>query len=525
MQEGLHIGQYILLKRIGGGGMAEVWEARHVHLGHRVAVKFLLPEYARNQELQERFLNEGKRQAQLQHPNIVPAVDFFQIDGRSFLVMQLVEGRDLEARLQKQESPLSLDEVHAISWDVLSALDHAHVMGIVHRDVKPANMLQDRNGRTLLMDFGIAKALREERSITLTSTSMGTPDYMSPEQILSTKSVDPRSDIYSFGCVLYAMLTGSPPFSSNDATAFHIQDCHVHAAPPPMVYSVPDVPSGVERVVLRCLEKKPADRFQSCREVMAALEAAIFAKPEKAGPGSEAPHPPTQILPASTWPEGKAAEMPVPVAITPQPTTSDPETASDIPVLPPTDQARKSRLGIYLLVGTVAVVIAAALVYLAMRPRMGRRSRLLAKDWSQTSYNDPDFSDCMNVDGCEQRKKLANTLVGEDWRTVQYNSSLLQDCMDFPACLDRKKRAGQILATNWKHSAQAAHTDCMGYQPCLSTKQQPVQTAQTMRSASEPANVDNLPDCCTNSSDPGNCREIKKNQGIQDNCVPLMGPH
>jgi len=163
------VGQYTLIRKIGEGGMAEVWEARHDQLGSRAAIKFILPEFARNKDLQERFLNEGKRQAQLQHPNIVPATDFFQIEGRSYLVMPYVEGQNLEVR--------------SITGDILSALEYAHSMGVVHRDVKPSNMLIDPTGRVLLMDFGIALALTEEQRLTRTNTSMGTPDYMSPEQV------------------------------------------------------------------------------------------------------------------------------------------------------------------------------------------------------------------------------------------------------------------------------------------------------------------------------------------------------
>jgi len=177
------VGQYTLIRKIGEGGMAEVWEARHDQLGSRAAIKFLLPEFARNKDLQERFLNEGKRQAQLQHPNIVPATDVFQIEGRSHLVMPYFEGQNLEVRLKKENPPLTVLEVRSITGDILSALEYAHSMGVVHRDVKPSNMLIDPTGRVLLMDFGIALALTEEQRLTRTNTSMGTPDYMSPEQV------------------------------------------------------------------------------------------------------------------------------------------------------------------------------------------------------------------------------------------------------------------------------------------------------------------------------------------------------
>lgn len=286
MEDGLNVGQYVLVRRIWRGGMAEVWEARHIHLGHRVAVKFLLPEFARNQELQERFLNESKRQAQLEHPNIVPTLDFFEVDGRSFLVVQYVEGQDLETRLEKGNAPLSLDEIHGISGDVLSALDYMHTLGLLHLDVKPANMLLAQNDRTLLMNLGIAKALHEQRKVAL-----GTADYMSPEQIVCPGKVDGRSDIYSFGCVLYAMLTGRPPFGSDSDTAFHVQECHVHKAPPPLVYANPAVPKAIEAVALRCLEKKPEHRYQTCEAVMAALHGVLSHNAAPVGPTPIEPKP------------------------------------------------------------------------------------------------------------------------------------------------------------------------------------------------------------------------------------------
>jgi len=257
--------------------MAEVWEARHAILGDRVAVKFLLPESANDEALRARFAHEGWFCRRLQHPNIVAVLDVISADERICLVMQYIDGQDLEIRL-RSGSPLSLEEMRNISWDVLSALDYAHSLGVVHRDVTSANVLIDQNARTFLINFGKAVGLGEERSASRSNATIGTPEYMSPEQVISPDSVDPRSDIYSFGCVLYAMLTGHPPFGSDGDTAFHIQDCHVRQAPPPLVYLNPDVPSTVEQVVLRCLEKDPARRYQSCRAVMNALNAAISAE-------------------------------------------------------------------------------------------------------------------------------------------------------------------------------------------------------------------------------------------------------
>jgi serine/threonine protein kinase len=272
MPEQLKVGQYILERKLGEGGMAEVWAARHVHLGSNAAIKFLRAGFAGDPELEERFLNEGKRQARVQHQNIVPALDFVQADGRSYLVMQYVEGENLETRLQQRNGPLKPKEVHSIASDVLSALDYAHSLGVIHRDVKPSNILLEKHGRALLSDFGIALALGDERRATRTGTAIGTPEYMSPEQITQPRAVDARSDIYSFGCVLYAMLTGGPPFGIGGTTEFYVQDCHVHTAPQSPARRNPAISPALARVVLQCLEKDPAKRFQSCGSVMKALD-------------------------------------------------------------------------------------------------------------------------------------------------------------------------------------------------------------------------------------------------------------
>jgi phosphate transport system substrate-binding protein len=275
MEQGNAVGQYILETMIGRGGMAEVWRARHLHLGNLVAIKFLSARFAGDPELEERFLNEGKSQARLQHPNLVSATDFLQLDGRSFLVMQLIDGINLEQTIAQKGGPLELEQIHEISWDVLSVLDFAHANGVVHRDVKPSNILIDSSGHVYLTDFGIALVLTDERRITRAEMSVGTPDYMSPEQIMRPKAVDSRADIYSFGCVLYAMLTGGPPFGVEGSTEFYVKDCHVRSAPPPIRDFNKTLSPQIEAVVLKCLEKDPANRFQTCGEVMRALDAAI----------------------------------------------------------------------------------------------------------------------------------------------------------------------------------------------------------------------------------------------------------
>ena len=273
--------------------MAAVWEARHSHLDiGRLAIKFPLDEFAANDELQRRFLVEAKIESKLRHPNIVSVRDFFQADGRSYMVMAFVEPPrrpeetedlnamplNLEERLRRLPG-LTMAEVHTFSTDVLNALQYAHESNVVHRDIKPSNIMLAHDGHALLTDFGIAKILDATQSNSLTGRSIGTPDYMSPEQITAPQTVDARTDIYSFGCVLYAMLSGDPPFADNAATEFSIKYAHVHEPPAPLVWGGAAVPqatqNAIQDVIFRCLEKNPSDRFQSCTDVERALTAAI----------------------------------------------------------------------------------------------------------------------------------------------------------------------------------------------------------------------------------------------------------
>ncbi len=269
------VGNYTLEQKLGEGGMAEVWKARHQVLGTYVAIKFLSPGYAGIADVEQRFLGEGKKQARLSHPNIVSAYDFIYADGRSYLIMKFIEGESLDELLFRLQAPMQLPQVLAISTDVLHALQYAHSQNVVHRDIKPSNIMIEKGERALVMDFGVAMVVGEKR-VTRMGMAIGTPHYMSPEQILGSADIDRRADIYSFGCVLYQMLTGKAPFEAaegEDDTEFIIQDKHVRQQPVPPRQWNPYIPENTERVVLKCLEKKPADRFDSCHELLTALTA------------------------------------------------------------------------------------------------------------------------------------------------------------------------------------------------------------------------------------------------------------
>jgi serine/threonine-protein kinase len=270
---GARVGDYILVKKLGEGGMAEVWLARHTVTAQLRAIKFLNKQFQGIPEVEARFQTEGE--SQLVHPNIVRIYEVGQFEGSSYLVMDFIDGRDLEKILDSRRGPLTVPEAVDISMQILSGLGFAHQSGIVHRDIKPSNVLVDSEGQAYLMDFGIAKALRNTRSVTQVNSRLGTPDYMSPEQIRNPRDVDRRSDIYSFGCMFYELLTGWPPFDRGAGyeTEHDIKTAHVSALPTPPVERKAGLPAPLNDIALHCLAKSKEDRPQSCEEILGELEA------------------------------------------------------------------------------------------------------------------------------------------------------------------------------------------------------------------------------------------------------------
>jgi serine/threonine-protein kinase len=269
LRHGGRIGDYDLLDEIGRGGMAQVWSVRDVRSGNAYAVKTLLPEFAADVALQERLLREARNQCQLQHPSIVRAYGTFQSEGRTFILMELVNGESLETYLIRRR-PLPMPEVRGIARAVLSGLGYAHSMRLVHRDLKPSNILLSNNGSIQIADFGIALLLGQKR---LTKFgAMGTPAYMSPEQIRTPLSIDERSDIYSFACVLYELVSGYPPFHfESGENDYLVREAHLTRKPQSLTRRQPDTPPAFDEAILRALEKDPAARFPSCEEFAAAL--------------------------------------------------------------------------------------------------------------------------------------------------------------------------------------------------------------------------------------------------------------
>jgi eukaryotic-like serine/threonine-protein kinase len=267
-------GRYRIERELGEGGMATVYLAEDLRHRRKVAVKVLRPELAAVVGA-ERFLAEIETTANLQHPYILPLFDSGEADGFLFYVMPYVEGESLREKLDR-EKQLRVDEAVEIARKVADALDYAHEQGVVHRDVKPANILLSARGEPLVADFGIARAVSQAGGGRLTETglSLGTPHYMSPEQATGDQDVDPRSDVYALGCVLYELLAGEPPFAARTAQAVLVRI--LTEEPRPVTDVRRSVPPHVAAVIGRSLEKLPADRFPSAEAFAGALRDPSF---------------------------------------------------------------------------------------------------------------------------------------------------------------------------------------------------------------------------------------------------------
>ncbi|GGN37655.1 hypothetical protein GCM10012285_12640 [Streptomyces kronopolitis] len=310
---GRQLAGYLLQDEIGRGGMAVVYRAEDLRLGRTVAVKLLAPELARNDTFRQRFAHESRVAAAIDHPHIVPVFEAGETEGVLYIAMRYVQGRDLRALLDR-DGPLPLETACRIGLQVASALDAAHAHDLVHRDVKPGNILiaegtdSDRPEHAYLTDFGLTKKSLSLTGFTSVGQFVGTLDYVAPEQI-SGRPVDGRCDVYSLACVLFEMLTGAPPFRRDDDMA--LLWAHQYDPPPALTQQRPDLPESVDTVFAQSLAKAPDDRYETCRGFVAALRAAG----RTAGPGPAAgearAHPPTQVD-AGADPGGRRSPAPPP---------------------------------------------------------------------------------------------------------------------------------------------------------------------------------------------------------------------
>ena len=257
-------GRYEITELIGVGGMAEVYKGVDVIDNKPVAIKILKKEYAENEEFLRRFRNESKAIAVLSHPNIVRIYDVGFSERIQYIVMEYIDGITLKEYIEEEKVLTWKDTVHFVI-QILRALQHAHDKGIVHRDIKPQNIMMFSDGTIKVMDFGIAKFAREEGK-TATDQAIGSVQYISPEQA-SGDITDEKSDIYSVGAMMYEMLTGRKPFDSDNPVAIAVM--HMHDIPERPRAINPDIPDGLEEIVLRAMEKAPADRYQNTDEMLA----------------------------------------------------------------------------------------------------------------------------------------------------------------------------------------------------------------------------------------------------------------
>ncbi|MEO8561419.1 MAG: protein kinase [bacterium] len=276
--------QYLVDAEIGRGGMAVVYRATDLRLHRRVAIKLLPPELAFNADVRERFLREAQTSAQLAHPNIVPIYTVDEREGMVYFVMALVDGESLGQRL-KRDIRLPIADARRILADVADALAYAHERGVVHRDVKPDNIMLDRvTGRAVVTDFGIARAAAGDSRLTVTGVAVGTPAYMSPEQAIGERELDGRSDIYSLGVVAYQMLGGDTPFRASNTPAMLVK--HLSETPRSLEMLRPDVPAPLVHAIMRALAKKPENRWSDAAAFRAAItgqhEAATYVDPAPA---------------------------------------------------------------------------------------------------------------------------------------------------------------------------------------------------------------------------------------------------
>jgi serine/threonine-protein kinase len=298
---GTVIAGYRIEERIGRGGMGVVYRAQHLNLQRRAAIKIIAPDLAESEGFRERFTREARIAAALQHPNIVTVYDAGEIDGMLYLAMQFIRGEDLAAILRR-DGRLRPYRAIDVCRQVASALDAAHAMGLIHRDVKPANVLiEGRNA--FLTDFGLTKQAGTHTQLTRAGDMVGTIHYVAPEQIEGRK-VSARSDVYSLGCLLYHCLSGQVPFAHETDVA--VIYAHLSEQPPKLSELRPELPEGLDAIMAKALDKSPDRRFPSCGDMISAARAVIDA----AGPLSETipPRPSQAAAPAPTPEIRDAAE-------------------------------------------------------------------------------------------------------------------------------------------------------------------------------------------------------------------------
>jgi serine/threonine protein kinase len=356
------IGKYRVKGELGRGGMGAVYLAEQPGLGREVAIKELIQSAATDPVALKRFLQEAQVMARTSHPNLVQVHDVELSAEANYIVLEFVRGKSLRDWLNR--GPIPPPQVFAVMHGVLQALDYAHKHAIVHRDMKPENVLLSEDGMVKVADFGIAR-LTDDTGVggtaTKTGTTVGTPQYMSPEQVASSK-VDGRSDLYSAGIMFYELVAGEPPFTASESDGpFTLMAKHVQAPPKPPSLHRPGLDPGLEEAILKSISKRPEDRFQTGQEfddVLSRLADRLFPGWQRSlEPGADL----SKMVPGATAPPAMMPATPIGIAIQ-QPAMGVPSQAAYNPAPPVKPVVKQSSGCMGLLVGMLALVTAVALL-------------------------------------------------------------------------------------------------------------------------------------------------------------------
>jgi serine/threonine-protein kinase len=333
VEAGTRVGLYEVIEQLGRGGMATVFKARHTVLERDAALKFLDLAFLEDPEFVKRFRHEARVIAGLEHPNIVPVFDFSEHEGLPYLVMKFVEGETLKARLGRGR--LTMAESSVMIQAIGSGLSYAHAQGVLHRDVKPSNVLLGRDGSIYLADFGLARIAASAQSTLSREFMIGTPQYISPEQARSEPNLDARTDIYSFGILIYELLVGQVPFDAD--TPISIIHDHLQSPPPRPSARAPGISEDLDRAILRALAKDKKDRFGSVDEMVEAVRRGMGAA--------------WTALPTPTRPASPVQPKELPETLKAGPPPSEPaverseKAAPDSALGSPVQQAEKAAVG------------------------------------------------------------------------------------------------------------------------------------------------------------------------------------
>jgi tRNA A-37 threonylcarbamoyl transferase component Bud32 len=342
---GENVGPYRIISQLGQGGMATVYKAYHASLDRYVAVKVLHAAFKEDPTFTARFAREARVLAKLEHNNIVPIYDFAEHGGDPYLVMKYVEGDTLKARMS--QGVLANDEILKVVEAVGNGLSYAHKQGILHRDIKPSNVIITHDGQYYLSDFGLARIASAGESTLSQDTMLGTPNYISPEQAKGVRDLDARTDIYSFGVLIYEMVVGRVPFSGD--TPFAIIHDHIYTPLPLPTKVNPSVPEDVERVLLKALAKDRDDRFADASALVAAFNQAITQSPSA----------------SMVTPGAAAAAAVLPVASSASITSKAPDAAPTVQSTKPVEQKPKSKTWMWIAGGVGGLVVFAIIGLIA----------------------------------------------------------------------------------------------------------------------------------------------------------------